>query len=375
MRGLRHVPLRHLRSARYSSLPHLPSEPERDHAADGDSPDEAERVSGNVDFAPLGIAVGHATDSAGATGLTVIRGIEHPLRAGVAVFGRAAGSRELLAASPDHMLDGRVDAILLTGGSAYGLDAAGGVMRWMEEHGRGFSFRTGVVPIVPTAVVFDLTPLGEIAARPTSDMAYAAAALAVSADVDEGSVGAGTGATVGKLFGAAMAMKGGFGCAIERTDDETLSVAAMVVVNAFGDVRDVTGGIIAGARTPSGRFADTARVLRSGNTPWGTTFDEPAAKNTTLAVVAVSSPRTSVELTHLARAAGAALYRRITPCGSSVDGDIVFAISPTQGERVAREPMIIEALAVAALENAIERAVRLAHGRDGTPGLADGHGH
>ena len=332
-------------------------------------------MSVSVDFAPLGIAIGHATDDVGATGLTVIRGIDAPLRAGVAVFGRATGSRELLAASADHMLDGRVDAILLTGGSAYGLNAAGGVMQWMEEHGRGFSFRTGVVPIVPAAVVFDLTPLGQIGARPTADMAYAATAAATSTSVDEGSVGAGTGATVGKLFGSPMAMKGGFGWAVERTVDETLTVAAMVVVNAFGDVRDGAGHIIAGARTKSGRFADTARVLRSGNMPWVTKFDEHAAKNTTLAVVAVSSPRTSAELTHLARAAGAALYRRITPCGSSVDGDVVFAVSPAQGDRAAREPMIIEALAVGALENAIERAVRLARGRDGIPGLADAHGH
>jgi L-aminopeptidase/D-esterase-like protein len=331
-------------------------------------------VSGSVDFAPLGIAIGHATDDVGATGLTIIRGIDAPLRAGVAVFGRATGSRELLVASADHMLDGRVDAILLTGGSAYGLDAAAGVMQWMEERGRGFAFRTGVVPIVPAAVVFDLTPLGEISARPTRDMAYAASENATSIDVGEGSVGAGTGATVGKLFGATMAMKGGFGCAIERTLDETLAVAAMVVVNAFGDVRDAAGSIIAGARTNRGRYIDTARVLRSGNMAWDRKFEDATATNTTLAVVAVNSPRTSIELTQLARAAGAALFRRITPCGSSVDGDTVFALSPVDGDRTAHEPMVVEALAVTALEHAIERAVRLARGRDGIPGLADGHG-
>lgn len=108
---------------------------------------------------------------------------------------------------------------------------------------------------------------------------------------------------------------------------------------------------------------------------WDRKFEDATATNTTLAVVAVNSSRTSTELTQLARAAAAALFRRITPCGTSVDGDIVFAISPAQGERTAHEPMIIEALAVTALENAIERAVRLARGRDGIPGLADGHGH
>jgi L-aminopeptidase/D-esterase-like protein len=373
-----HVPLRHLRSAWDSTLSHVPGAAVgdaaiRDHA-ERDGPHEADRVNGSIDFAPLGLAVGHATDDAGATGLTVIRGIRHPLRAGVAVFGRATGSRELLTASPDHMLDGRIDAIMLTGGSAYGLDAAAGVMQWMEERGRGFSFRTGVVPIVPAAVVFDLTPLGAIDARPTREMAYEATENATSIDIGEGSVGAGTGATVGKLFGAAMAMKGGFGCAIERTLDETLAVAAMVVVNAFGDVHDAAGSIIAGARTNRGRYVDTARVIRSGNTAWDTKFEDATATNTTLAVVAVNSPRTSIELTQLARAAGAALFRRITPCGSSVDGDTVFALSPVDGDRTAHEPMVVEALAVTALEHAIERAVRLARGRDGIPGLADGHG-
>ena len=132
------------------------------------------------DLTRFGLAVGHATDDAGATGITVIRGVDGPLRAGAAIFGRATGSRELHAASPDHKVSGRVDAIVLTGGSAYGLDAVGGVMRWMEEHGRGFAVGGGVVPIVPAAVVFDLAPFGKFSARPTADMAYDAAASARS---------------------------------------------------------------------------------------------------------------------------------------------------------------------------------------------------
>jgi len=331
-------------------------------------------VSSGVDFAALGIAVGHSTDAVGATGLTVIRGVDQPLRAGYAVLGRATGARDLLAASPDHLLDGRIDAIMLTGGSAYGLDAAAGVMRWMEEHRRGFLFRVGVVPIVPAAVVFDLVPFGKASARPTPDMAFAATESATSANIAEGSVGVGTGCTVGKVRGAKWGMKGGFGCAMEHTDDNSIIVGAMVVVNAFGDIRDAKGEILAGARGPDGKFIDATRVLRSGSTASEQRDANQAAQNTTLAVVATNILMTSVELTQLARAAGAALYRRITPCGSSVDGDIVFAVSAAEATRVAFTPMIVESLAVAALEKAIERAVRLARGREGVPGLADDNG-
>jgi L-aminopeptidase/D-esterase-like protein len=330
-------------------------------------------VSASVDFARLGIAVGHASDERGATGLTVIRGTNGPLRAGVVVVGRATGSREIAAASADHHVDGRVDAIMFTGGSAYGLDAAAGVMRWMEEHGRGYPVGQGVVPIVPTAVVFDLAPLGRFDARPTAEMAYAATDTAHSQSVAEGSVGAGTGTTVGKIAGPGWCMKGGFGCSIESTASNDLAVAAIVVVNAFGDVRDARGDIIAGARRPSGGFADTSRVLASGDIRSLSKFDDLAAQNTTLAAVAVSVPLSATTLTQLARAASAALFRRITPSGSSFDGDIVFALSPMVEEVAKVEPLVVESLAVAALEDAIERAVRCARGRDGIPGLADAH--
>ncbi len=338
---------------------------------------EYTEVIDRVDLTRFGVAVGHATDDEGATGLTVIRGVDAPLRAGAAVFGRATGSRDLLAASPDHLVAGRVDAILLTGGSAYGLDAAAGVMRWMEERGRGFAVGTGVVPIVPAAVVFDLLPLGRFDARPSADMAYGAADRASSVDIGEGSIGAGTGTTVGKIRGAAGAMKGGLGCAVEQSADGSLAVAAIAVVNSFGDVRDAHGAIIAGARDDSGNggFVDTERLLASGSL----TAADAALRNTTLAAVIVSAPLDSGVLTQLARASGAALFRRITPTGTAVDGDIVFALSPfsatsasDSGRRT--DVRVAEALAVLALERAIERAVRLAHGRDGVPGLADTNG-
>jgi L-aminopeptidase/D-esterase-like protein len=293
------------------------------------------------------------------------------MRAGAAVLGRATGARELRTASPEHHVEGRVDAILLTGGSAYGLDAASGVMRWCEEQGRGYPVGGGVVPIVPAAVVFDLAPLGRFDARPTGAMAYAAAAGARSSEIAEGSVGVGTGATVGKVGGPALAMKGGFGCIVETHGE--LTVAGMAAINAFGDVRDEQGAIIAGARRETGGFADTERVLGSA-TSRGAAYKDLALQNTSLAVVAVNQPLSGVELVQLARAAGAALLRRITPCGTSYDGDVVFALSPLDGRRPTFDPVVIETVAVAVLGQAIERAVRLARGRDGIPGAAD-HGH
>ena len=316
-----------------------------------------------IDFGPLGIAVGHATDEEGATGCTVVRGVSGPMRGAAAVIGRATGTRDLLPLTMHHLVD-RVDAILLTGGSAYGLDAAAGVMRWMEERGRGFPVGAGVVPIVAAAVVFDLQPLGSFAARPTPDMAYDACESARSAGIAQGSVGAGTGATVGKAAGSEWAMKGGFGCAVAR--GTTLVVGAMTVVNALGDVRDADGQIIAGARGEKG-FRDAVTLLAGGAPP---SFDALQMTNTTLAVVALSAPLSREDLGAVAEAAGAALFRRITPAGTAYDGDIVFAVSPLDGPPA--DVMTASVLATAALERAIERAVRMARGRDGIPGLADG---
>jgi L-aminopeptidase/D-esterase-like protein len=323
-----------------------------------------------MDLSPFGLVVGHASDVDGATGLTVIRGDTQPMRAGYSIVGRATGSRELLAASANHLMNGRVDAILLTGGSAYGLDAAGGVMRWLEARGRGFSVGGGVVPIVPAAVVFDLAPLGRFDARPTADMAFAACDAA-TVHVREGCVGAGTGTTVGKVLGPAGAMKSGFGCSIATSGNGATSVVAMVVTNAFGDVRDAAGSIVAGARDARGGFVDTARVLARGNKPTSENFDELAKRNTTLAVVATNVPLQAADLTQLANAASAALFKRITPVGTAFDGDIIFATCPMEGMRGDARLMTIEALAVGALEVAVERSVTLARGRDGIPGYAD----
>ena len=323
--------------------------------------------SASIDLTPVGLAVGHASDVTGVTGVTVVRPIDGALRGAACVFGRATGTRELEALDPSHQ-SGRVDAIMLTGGSAYGLDAAAGVMRWMEERRRGFDVGEGVVPIVPAAVIFDLLPLGDFKARPTPDMAYAACESATPKGFAEGSVGAGTGATVGKGAGRPHTMKGGFAAAIHSNG--AAYVAALAVVNALGDVRAGDGTILAGARDERGQFLDSRKLLAEAQAPRRFGASAPTPQHTTLCVVATNMSLERSELAQLARAAGAALFRRITPVGTSFDGDVVFALCQPEGPRGVLMPL--EITAAAALEDAIERAVRLAKGRDGVPGLADG---
>lgn len=317
-----------------------------------------------VSLGRFGLAVGHATDPEGGTGCTVVRGVDAPHRAACAVLGRATGTRELALLEPGHLVE-RIDAILLSGGSAYGLDAAAGVMRWMEARGRGFDVGAGVVPIVPSAVLYDLAPCGRFDARPTAAMAEAACEAATSVGIAEGSVGAGTGLSVGRLRGREGMMKGGIGIAVH--EGRGCAAAAVVAVNAFGDVRDAEGRILAGTRGRDGRFIDTAATLAVDGPAPG--FAPAAAPNTTLAVVALDVAFSRVALQGIARAATAAFHRRITPAGTTLDGDVVFALSPMEGPTAPAAQA--EALATAALEEAIERAVRLARGRDGIPGLAD----
>jgi L-aminopeptidase/D-esterase-like protein len=304
----------------------------------------------SVAFGTCGLAVGHATDVAGATGCTVVRGADGPVRCGVHIVGRATGTRELALLEPGHLV-GRVDAILLAGGSAYGLDAAAGVMRWMEERGRGFDVGAGVVPIVPAAVLFDLLPYGRFDARPTPAMAYEACEQATLGRCAEGSIGAGTGASVGKFAGTAAAMKGGVGCG--AADAGTLAVRALAVVNALGDVRDARGEVLAGARSSDGRWLDGAAMMARGS-EGPSSFDALRGHNTTLCVVATNAALDVLDLASVARAASAALYRRITPAGTRFDGDVVFATAPYE-HGTAAEPAQVEALAVRALEVAIER--------------------
>jgi L-aminopeptidase/D-esterase-like protein len=318
-----------------------------------------------------GITVGHWTDPAGATGCTVVLGHAEGMRAAAALRGRATGTRELDALDPRHLVDA-IHAILLTGGSAYGLGAADGVMRWLRARGRGFPVGPTIVPIVPAAVIFDLGHSGHEVKWPGPDEA-ARACDAAGADFAEGSVGAGTGATVGKAAGPGAMMKGGLGSWAVRAGD--VVVGALVVVNAVGDVRDGQGRILAGAReTGEGggarAFLDGQRYLARGGMPFGVAAPGPAARNTTLAVVATTARLDRLQLQALAAAANDALARRITPFGTQFDGDVTFAVSA--GDVAPASPLQVEALAAEVVPEALERAVRLARGTPAVPGLADG---
>lgn len=308
-------------------------------------------MTGRITDVP-GLRVGHATDAAARTGCTVVLG---PFRAACDVRGSASGTREIEAISHLHLVE-RADAILLTGGSAFGLAAADGVVAWLEEQG-GYGFDTGVarVPIVPAAVLFDLA-VGRADRRPDAAMGRAACAAA-GVHVPEGPVGAGTGATVGKLLGPGAAMPGGVGTA--SASGAGCVVGALVVANPLGDVLDGAGRIIAGARDGSGGFADSARLAREGGAGM---LPPPAGTNTTLAVVATDAPLDRSALQLLARAGSTGLARRIAPAQTLFDGDITFAVSTTdRGEPAnARLMLALSALAADMVAEAVERAVRAA---------------
>lgn len=307
-----------------------------------------------------GLAVGHWSDPTAGTGCTVVLGPPDGMRAAGYVRGRATGTREFDVLSPRHLVP-RVHALLLTGGSAYGLGAADGVMRWLRERDRGFRIPgIGVVPIVPAAVVFDLGPIGAADRWPGPVEGYAACEAA-GPEVGEGSVGAGTGATIGKALGIERAMKGGVGTwAVARG---ALVVSALAVVNAYGDVVDGTGRVLAGAREGTG-LADARARLTAG--------EAPASRfgNTTLTVVATNAGLDRHTLAEVARAAADALSWRVRPAGTAVDGDVVFALGA--GEAAVTDPLTVELLAQDVVAAAIERAVTRARGLGGVPGLADG---
>ena len=331
----------------------------------------SDAVPSNLAAVP-GITVGHWTDLRTATGCTVVLAPAGGMRAACAVRGRATGPREIDALDPRHLV-GHIDAVLLTGGSAYGLGAADGVMRWLKERGRGFPVGpAGVVPIVPTAVIFDfdLAPGSKADRWPTAEDAYRACAAA-STEIPAGSVGAGTGATVGKALGPGGAMKGGVGTWATRAGD--VVVGALVVVNAVGNVLDGSGRILAGARGADGKLVDALAYLAQGGAPFGalsrSTGGAGAGRNTTLAVVATNAQLDRVALQSLAHAAGDALARRIVPYGTAFDGDVVFAVSTAAV--TAATQLQVEALAALAVPEAVERAVRLARGMRDIPGLAD----
>lgn len=310
-----------------------------------------------------GLRVGHASDYEALTGCTVIL-CEGGAVAGADLRGSASGTEELPVTAPDHIAP-HVHAVVLAGGSAFGLEAASGVRRYLEQHGVGFHTGVTRVPIVPCAILYDLG-MGKPNVRPTREMGEAAAAAASGGPVQEGAVGAGTGAAVGKLFGMRQAMKSGLGswCVPLEGSLAGVKVAALAAVNAFGDVVDPeTGKIVAGARvSPAGReFADTAQQLKRG-----VRGGFPRA-NTTLVVVATNAALDKVSAQKLAALAQAGMARTIRPVHTPYDGDLIIALS------LGKERADVAALGVAAAEavaQAILRAVKLAPTMGGIPGLA-----
>jgi L-aminopeptidase/D-esterase-like protein len=291
-----------------------------------------------------GITVGHTTIEQHGTGCTVVLAPETGLRAAVCLRGRATGTRELDVLDPRHLVE-RIDAILFTGGSALGLGAADGVMRWLRERGRGLEVGDqGTIPIVPSAVIFDLGNAGKPLGWPSPDDAYRACDTA-SADYAEGLVGVGRGATCGKAAGLEKMVPAGLGSWAMQAGD--VIVSALVVVNAVGDVRNARGDIIAGT-------VDSLKYLADGGAPLGD--PERLTRNTTLAVVATNANLDRVQLQALAYSASDALARRITPYGTLFDGDVIFTV--TTAKVPPKSPMQVEALAALVVPEAVERAVR-----------------
>lgn len=305
-----------------------------------------------------GIRVGHATDPEGRTGCTVVT-CEGGAVAGVDIGGAATGSQELDVLSPIHTAP-VVHAVTLAGGSAFGLEACSGVRRSLEKKGVGFRFGASRVPIVPGLILFDL---GFAKARPTREMGEMAAAAASDAAVLEGCAGAGTGATVGKLFGLERAMKGGVGSFAVRT--QRAVVGALAVVNAFGDVRDFrSGALVAGCRVSaaSSELLGTEKAMLAG-----ARRNPAAGGNTTLVVVATNARLSKVGATRLAKMAQAGVLRSLSPGHTTVDGDTVIALSHGTAEED------IDTLGIAAAEavaEAILRGVKLAKTMGGVRGLA-----
>lgn len=304
-----------------------------------------------------GLLVGHWTDVNACTGCTVVLCPEGAT-AGVAVLGGAPGTRETDLLRPGFLVD-RVHGVLLTGGSAFGLAAADGVVRWLEERGFGFPTSAGPVPIVVGAVVYDLT-LGSRDVRPGPQAGYEACLAATTGQVAEGSVGAGAGATVGKALGLARATKGGIGLAFERGLDG-IGVAALMVVNAFGEVVEPdTGQILAGVRGPERGYVPTLEVLQraQGLSPL-------ARHNSTVGVVATDVPLDKAACSRLATMAMAGMARAVRPVWTQVDGDVLFALSTGGG--ASADLTVLGALAARAVERAIVRAVLMAAPLGGVP--------
>jgi len=321
-----------------------------------------------------GIKVGHHTLTERPTGCTVIL-VDGDAVGGVAQRGGAPGTRETDLLDPLNMVD-KVNAVVLAGGSAFGLEAATGTVRWLEEHNIGWPAGPARVPIVPSAILFDLLVGGNAKVRPTADCGYKAAEAATIGPVQEGSVGAGAGATVGKIGGIAeltgypagrrLPMKAGIGTA-SITLPNGLTVAAIVAVNAVGDIIDPANGtVVAGVRNPDGTFADARKIVRGG-----CKFDPPkAGENTTIGVVATNAKLSKAEASRMALMADDGFARAIYPSHTSGDGDTIFSLATGRWSGAA-DITLVGALAAETMAQAIVRAATQATGVAGIPSARD----
>ena len=309
-----------------------------------------------------GIRVGHFTDPRRPTGCTVVLA-EAGAAAGVDVRGSAPGTRETDLLAPQNMIQ-EIHAVVLAGGSAFGLESAGGVVQYLEEKGIGYPTRTGPVPIVPAAILYDLG-LGDASIRPDREAGYQACQKASRGAVEEGNVGAGAGATVGKMLGLKRAMKGGLGSASLKVDN--LVVAALAAVNALGDiVNPETGKIVAGARSQDGKsFADISKVLRQA--PLGKL--RHLDHNTTLGVVATNAAFDKAAMQKMAQMSHNGLARSVRPAHLPHDGDAIFSLST--GEIEGWELGQVGALAADVMALAVIRAALKASGVPGFPAHLD----
>jgi L-aminopeptidase/D-esterase-like protein len=313
-----------------------------------------------------GIKVGSVTLSERPTGCTVILVDGEGVPGGVSQSGAAPATAETDLLHPLNMVD-KVNAVALSGGSAFGLETRQGVVRYLEEHKIGWRVSTGVVPIVPQAAIFDLSVGARPDVRPNADCGYKAAQAASSAAVAEGNVGAGAGGTVGKM--GRLPMKGGLGSAA-ITLPNGLTVAAIAATNGVGDVIDPENGtVVAGVRTPDGKgLADVRKLLRSGEL-----FKAPpprAGENTTIALIATNARLTKTEINRVALMADDGFARAINPSHTTGDGDTVFALATGRWEGQA-SVTVIGALAAEALSEAIVRAVSKAESIPGIPSATE----
>jgi L-aminopeptidase/D-esterase-like protein len=315
-----------------------------------------------------GLKVGHFTDQRRPTGCTVVL-CERGAVAGVDVRGGAPGTRETDLLNPVNTVQ-QIYGLVLSGGSAFGLDTATGVMRYLDERKIGFPMGPEIrVPIVPAAILFDLE-LGDWKIRPDAEAGYKACLAATNEKIEEGNVGAGAGATVGTMFGLKFAMKSGLGTVSIRAGQTGVVVAALVAVNAAGDVYDSrSGSLLAGARTEDGTgFRNTIAQMRQGYA-----LSPQQGKNTTLGVVATNAKLTKDQATKVAQMAHDGYARAINPVHTPYDGDTIFALA-TGTSAVPVNVATVGALAADAMAEAIARAVRQATGIPGYPSLHEIHG-